>query len=142
MEPHPLMRLYLKEYFFIETLVIHPQHLNSNLYENLRLMINNMYPETYQNKGYIFNVQVDSILNNRISLYGQIILQIKFKSYIYIPEIGHVFRGKVHKSQKYQWIKVGPLFIYLSDCAAEQEVTVQITSIKSDNTTCYGKVVK
>jgi DNA-directed RNA polymerase subunit E'/Rpb7 len=140
------MEPYLKDFLFIESMVIHPKYLNSSLCGNLRLMINNKYPETYQNKGYIFNICVDSVLNNRISLYGQIIFEVKFASNLYIPTIGHVFKGKVHKSQKYQWIKIGPLLIYLMDTVEhkneEDEVTVQITSVKSDNTTCYGKVLR
>lgn len=138
------MEPYLKEYFFIETMVIHPKYLNSNLRENLRQMINSLYPETYQNAGYIFDIRVDSVLNNRISLYGQIIFDVRFKSNIYTPAIGHVFQGKVHRSKKYQWIKIGPLLVYLTDTdnIERDEITVQITSIKSDNTTCYGKVLQ
>ena len=136
------MEPYLKDYFFIETMVIHPKYLNSNLNENLRLMIKNLYPETYQNKGYIFNIHVDCILNNRISLYGQIIFEVQFKASIYTPAIGHVFKSNVHKSQRYQWVKIGPLLVYLHPSDEyNDEVTVQITSVKSDNTTCYGKVL-
>jgi DNA-directed RNA polymerase subunit E'/Rpb7 len=137
------MEPYLKDFVFIESMVIHPKYLNSSLYENLKLMINSKYPETYQNKGYIFNISVDSVISNKISLYGQIIFEVKFTSNLYIPTIGHVFKGKVHKSQKYQWVKIGPLIIYLIDTAEHKndEVTVEITSVKSDNTTCYGKVI-
>lgn len=143
------MEPYLKDFFFVETMVIPPSYLNSNLRENLRLMISEKYPEkTYQDKGYIFDIRVDSILSNKISLYGQIIFEVRFKSSIYTPEIGHVFRGMMRRSQKYQWIEIGPLFVYLADRSHDvatayvgNEVRVQITSIKANNTMCYGKVI-
>ena len=99
------------------------------------------YPTSYLDKGFIFDIQVASVVNNRISPYGQIVLEVQFASRLYSPTIGHVFRGRVHTSQRYRWIQIGPLLIYFVDKVDQDEVTVRITSVKSDNTTCYGNVV-
>lgn len=140
------MEHYFEEYFFVETMVVSPKYLDSKLHENLRLLLTQKYPKTYQNKGYIFNIKVDSILDNRITLSGQLVLKIKFKSDLYVPKVGHNFQGIIKKSMvnKHQWVEVPPLTIFLNtraDYGEDRLVTVQITNIKSDNTLCFGKII-
>lgn len=141
------MEPYFEEYFFVETMVVLPKYLTQDLHENLRLLLTQKYPTTYQNKGYIFNIKVDTILDNNITLSGQIILKIKFKSDIYVPKAGHIFQGTVKKSMvnKHQRVEITPLVIFLNNVKVEynegQLVTVQITNVKVDNTLCFGKIL-
>lgn len=137
------MRKYLKKQFFTEELVIPPIYLNSTLYDNLKLLLNMKYPTIYKNKGYIFNITIDSILDNKITLSGQIIFKVMFNVDMYIPKIGHVFTGEIKSNSinKYQWIDIGPLLIYLKIKTTETFATVEITSVKSDYTLCFGKVI-
>lgn len=161
------MEPYLKKFFFIETIVVLPKYLNAALFENLRLIITQKYSsKKYKNMGYIQNIQVDSILNNKITLSGQIVFEVKAKAYIYTPERGHIFQSKIHENSRYKWIKIGPLVIYIINNNLEQEEfnvndesnlcrkvvakiddqmpgqsAVQITSVKLDNALCYGKIL-
>ena len=140
------MEPYFEEHFFVETMVVSPKYLDSTLYENLRLLLTQKYPKTYKNKGYIFNIKIDSILDNKITLSGQLILKIKFKCDIYAPKVNHIFQGEIKKSMvnKHQWVEIPPLTIFLNtraDYGENRLVTVQITNIKSDNTLCFGKII-
>jgi DNA-directed RNA polymerase subunit E'/Rpb7 len=140
------MEPYFTEHFLIEEVVLLPKYLDSNLFEHLRSILNNKYPKTYLNKGYIFNINVETILDNKISLSGQIIIKVKFRADLYIPKVDHVFQGEIKKSSvnKYHWVEIGPLTIYLNNIKAREEnelATIQITNIKSDNTLCFGKIL-
>jgi DNA-directed RNA polymerase subunit E'/Rpb7 len=141
------MEPYFKKYFLIEEVVLPPKHLDSNLFENLRIILTNKYPKTYLNKGYIFNIKIISILDNKITLSSQIILKVKFQADLYVPKVDHIFQGEIKKSAvvKYHWVEIGPLKIYLNNIKSRGQengpVTVQITDIKSDNTLCSGKIL-
>lgn len=143
------MDAYIKEYFFVETMVLPPKYLNYELHKNLESMIREMYPEMYHDEGYIFNIRVDSILDDGITLHGQILLKVKFRAGLYTPEIGHVFTDKLHMSKRYQYIKVGPMFVYLKDplplnniVEDGMEISLTITKINSDKVNCYGVLVE
>ena len=58
---------YLKQQLFVETLVVHPRLLNHDLFQVLKRMIIEKYPQTYKNIGYIFNVTITNILDNRLN---------------------------------------------------------------------------
>lgn len=140
------MEPYFKEYIFDEEVVVLPKYLNGDLMENLRLLLTNKYPKTFKNKGYISNIKVLSILDNIIKLSGQIIFKISIRSDLYIPEVNHTFTGQLKKGSdnKYQWVEIGPLIIYLInkiDLDAGSTITVKIVNIKSDNTLCFGKMI-
>ncbi len=141
------MEPYFEEHFLTETMVILPKFLDTNLFEHLRIMLTAKYPKTYLNKGYIFNIKIISVLDNKITLSGQIILKIKFRADLYVPKIGHIFEGEIKKglANKFQWIEIGPLTIFLNDKTddlVENVVKmVQITNIKVDNTLCFGKII-
>jgi hypothetical protein len=77
---------------------------------------------------------------------NQIILKVKFKADLYVPKINHVFQATIKKGNvnKYQWVEIGPLTIYLNTDKIYNEndlVAVKITKIKSDNTLCFGTEV-
>lgn len=142
------MEPYFKEYIFIENMVAPPKILNTNLFENLRLILSEKYPKTYLDKGYIFNLKILKILDNIITLCGQIILTVKVRADLYTPKINHVFEGEIKSSSvnKYQWIEIGPLIIYLDSKTVKESlinktVKVKIISIKTDNTLCFGKII-
>jgi len=139
------MEPYLEEHYLTETMVVLPKFLDSYLFEHLRTILNEKYPKTYLNRGYIFNIRIVSILSNRITLAGQIILKVAFKANLYVPKVGHVFQGEIQRgsANKFQWIEVGPLTIFLADKNIENRgyVTVQITNIKADNTLCFGQII-
>ena len=127
-------------------MVIEPKYLGVDLFENLRLMLNQMYPKTFKNEGYIFNIKVDSIIDNKITSNGQIILYIKCSADLYVPQPGHTFQGILKKNvnNKFQWVEVPPLTIFLNESVEEgdnQVVSVRITDVKSDNTICRGVIV-
>lgn len=144
------MELYFEEKFFIHELVLLPKYLNSNLFETLRSILINKYPKTYLDKGYCFNIKVVRILDNKITLSGQIVLKIEFRADIYVPKIGHTFQSELKKGavNKYQWVEIGPLTIFINDTdnlgpieSKDGLIKVQITNIKSDNTLCFGKII-
>jgi DNA-directed RNA polymerase subunit E'/Rpb7 len=141
------MEPYFKETFFTESMVILPKHLNSNLYDHLRSQLANKYSKTYLNKGYIFNIQVTKILDNKITQSSQIVVDVEFRADIYVPKIGHTFQGELKKglANKFQWVEIGPLTIFLNKVETHPInnifVTIQITSIKFDNTICFGKLI-
>lgn len=142
------MEAYFEENIYTETMVVLPKYLDNNLFENLRLVLNNKYPKTYLNKGYIFNIKVLQILNNNITLSGQIVLTVEFRADIYLPKIGHIFQGQLQRgsTNKHQWIEIGPLIIFINskDQSNHEEnkiYKIKITNIKSDNTLCFGKIM-
>lgn len=138
------MEQYLKKKIFTENIVIHPKYLDKNLNENLKLILTKKYPIMYKNKGFIFNLEIDSILDNKITMSNQIILSVQFTCDLYTPEIGHIFHGIIEKNLKYQWIKINSFIIYLqSDIIYDENcpVIVKIINIKSDYTLCFGKVL-
>ncbi|ADO00452.1 hypothetical protein WIV_gp108 [Wiseana iridescent virus] len=140
------MEPYFEEKFFTTELVLLPKYLNSNLSETLRSILINKYPKTYLDKGYCFNIKVVRILDNKITLSGQIVLKIEFKADIYVPKIGHVFQSELKKGvvNKYHWVEIGPLTIFINDISPSKSyglIKVQITNIKSDNTLCFGKII-
>jgi len=149
---------YFKKYFFIEEIVINPAFLDANLFSKLKETLALKYPKTYQNKGYIFNIEIAQILDNRITLTGQIILKVNFCVDLYIPKVGHVFQSTVKRStvNKYAWIEVWSnafekregmnmtIFLYTNseDIFEDgQPVTVEIINVKPDNTLCFGKII-
>jgi len=162
------MEPYLEKFYFIESMVVLPKYLHSGLREHLRSMINQkysndvnmphdstLYPSEhflnkglkYQNKGYVYNIQIDSILNDKINPSGQVILEVRFKADLYQPKVGHIFESEINYGRNHRWIQVGPLFIYLVDDAQKHQttqlkVTVRIVSIKSDNSLCCGRIVE
>jgi len=141
------MESYFEEKFFTSELVVLPKYLNSNLFETLRSILINKYPKTYLDKGYCFNIKVVRILDNKITLSGQIVLKIEFRADIYVPKIGHTFQSELKKGavNKYHWVEIGPLTIFINDstsfCSKGGLIKVQITNIKSDNTLCFGKII-
>lgn len=137
------MEPYLKEYIFEEEMTVHPHYLNGDLNENLKVLITNKYSKIYKNKGYLFNIKIDSILDNKITLSGQIIFKIRVKADIYSPQIGHVFKAPLKKSinNKFQWVEIGPLTIHLKekkDLEEDATIKITITDIKPDNSLCLG----
>jgi len=139
------MEPYFEEHIFTEELVVLPSYLNSNLLENLTLLLTQKYPRFYQKKGFIFNIKIIEILDNKITLSGQIILKLKFKATLYIPKLNDTFQSYIKKSNfnKHQWVEIGPLTIFLVTNEIYEEnqlVKVKITNIKSDNTLCFGQV--
>lgn len=141
------MEPYFKKNIFVESMVVLPEHLDSNLYTKLEQLLTKKYPQIYFDKGYIFNIKIIKILDNKITLTGQIVLKVEFEADIYTPQVGHIFEGKVKhaSSNKFRWIEIEPLKIFLeSKNKVELEdkvVNVQITNIKSDNTFCFGKLI-
>ena len=139
------MEQYLKKKVFVENIVLHPKYLDENLNENLKIILTKKYPTNYKNKGYIFNIKIKSILDNKITLSNQIILQVQFECDMYTPEVGHIFHSTIKKSLKYQWININSSFIiYLQSNVIYNEnepLTVEITNVKSDNTLCFGRVL-
>jgi DNA-directed RNA polymerase subunit E'/Rpb7 len=141
------MEPYFKENFFTESMVISPKYLNFHLCDHLGSQLANKYSKTYLNKGYIFNIKVTKILDNKITLSGQIVVNVEFRADIYVPKIGHTFQGELKKglANKFQWVEIGPLTIFLNKVGTQAIddifVTIQITSIKSDNTICFGKLI-
>lgn len=143
------MEAYFEENIFNETMVILPKLLDCNLFENLKMLLTCKYPKTYLNKGYIFNIKVLKILDNKITLSGQIVLVVEFRADIYVPKINHVFQGEVKKgsANKHRWVEIGPLTIFLDPNDTDKNAiegkisTVKITNIKSDNTLCFGKLM-
>jgi DNA-directed RNA polymerase subunit E'/Rpb7 len=141
------MDLYFEEQYFLEDIVVEPQYLNSNLKEHLRLYLNKKYPKIYLNKGYIFNIEICKFLDNRINLSSQIVIPVEFRADIYIPKVNHIFQGTFKKgsTNKYQWVEVGPLIIFLKKVEVNLEdgvsVTVQITDMKPDKSICVGKIL-
>ena len=151
---------YLKQQLFVETLVVHPRLLNHDLFQVLKRMIIEKYPQTYKNIGYIFNVTITNILDNRLNNSGQVVFDVQFRADVYIPTINHVFQGILKKSaiSKYKWVDIGPLKIFVQGFADDSEgcdndndnerltpedkVTVQITNVKVDNTICFGVILK
>lgn len=138
---------YLKQQLFVETLVVHPSLLNHDLFQVLKRMIVEKYPQTYKNIGYIFNVIITNILDNRLNNSGQVVFDIEFQADVYIPTINHVFQAILKKSaiSKYKWVDIGPLKIFVQgfvdDSVINKLVTIQITNIKVDNTICFGTLI-
>lgn len=142
------MEAYFEENIYTETMVVLPKYLDNNLFENLRRLLLYKYPKTYLNKGYIFNIKVLQILDNTITLSGQIVLKVEFRADIYLPKINHVFQGQIQRgsANKHQWVEIGPLIIFINskDQSHDEEnkiYTIKITNIKSDNTLCFGKII-
>ena len=142
------MEAYFEKNIFIETMVVLPKYLNSNLFTNLKTLLTTKYPKTYLNKGYIFNIKIRQILDNKITLSGQIVVTVEFEADLYTPKIGHIFQGEVKSSSanKFKWVEIKPLTIFLdsesSKVSLENEIVkVQITNIKADNTFCFGKII-
>lgn len=151
------MEPYFEKYFFIEEMVVAPSLLGKQLFANLESQLALKYPKTYQDKGYIFNIKVDKILDNRITLCGQIILKVKFGIDLYVPKVGHVFQSKVMYSNatKHSWIEVWSgsnipkeeknymtIFLDLeNDCKEGDIISVKITNVKPDYTLCFGKQI-
>ena len=149
---------YLQQQLFVETLVVHPRLLNRDLFQVLKRMIIEKYPQTYKNIGYIFNVTITNILDNRLNNSGQVVFDVQFRADVYIPTINHVFQAILQKSaiSKYKWVDIGPLKIFVQGFAddsvtrstpegcdnvtPEDKVTVQITNVKVDNTICFGVI--
>lgn len=147
MDPYLKQQLfaYLEQQLFVETLVVHPRLLNRDLFQVLKRMIIEKYPQTYKNIGYIFNVTITKISDNRLNNSGQVVFDVQFRADVYIPTINHVFRGILQKSaiSKYKWVDIGPLKIFVQGFAddSDNEVTVQITDVKVDNTICFGVIL-
>jgi DNA-directed RNA polymerase subunit E'/Rpb7 len=138
------MEQYLKKKVFIEDIVIHPKYLDKNLNEHLKSILTKKYSTNYKNKGFIFNIEIKSILDNKITMSNQIILNVQFICDLYTPEIGHIFHNTIKKSLKYQWVKINSFIIHLqSDVIYDENepVTVEIINIKSDNTLCFGRIL-
>lgn len=140
------MERYLERKNFIENVVLHPKYLDKNLFKHLELILTKKYSTNYNNKGFIFNIKIDSILDNQISMSNQILLKVQFSCDYYVPQVGHIFKGVVKKKMsKYQWINVNSLIIYLQDNSENTVentlINVEITKVKNDNTLCFGKVV-
>lgn len=139
------MEQYLERKSFVENIVLHPKFLDKNLYKHLELILTKKYFINYNNKGFIFNIKIDTILDNQISMSNQIVLKVQFSCDHYIPQVGHIFKGIVKKNlNKYQWININSLIIYLQDNVSYDEntlINVEITKVKNDNTLCFGKVV-
>lgn len=138
---------YLKQQLFVETLVVHPSLLNHDLFQVLKRMIIEKYPQTYKNIGYIFNVTITNILDNRLNNSGQVVFDVQFRADVYIPTINHVFQAILKKSaiSKYKWVDIGPLKIFVQgfadDSVINKLVTIQITNVKVDNTICFGTLI-
>ena len=138
---------YLKQQLFVETLVVHPSLLNHDLFQVLKRMIVEKYPQTYKNIGYIFNVTIANILDNRLNNSGQVVFDVQFRADVYIPTINHVFQAILKKSaiSKYKWVDIGPLKIFVQgfadDSVINKLVTIQITNVKVDNTICFGTLM-
>jgi DNA-directed RNA polymerase subunit E'/Rpb7 len=142
------MEPYFKKHKFIETMVVLPIYLDHNLFENLRQILVYKYPKTYLNKGYIFNIKVLQILENSITLSGQIVLTVEFEADIYLPQINHIFQGQIQtgSANKHQWVEIGPLTIFInskgqSNYENNSICAIKITNIKSDNTLCFGQII-
>ncbi|CCV02361.1 DNA-directed RNA polymerase II subunit E [Invertebrate iridescent virus 30] len=139
------MEPYFKEKYFIEEIVLLPKYLNLNLTDTIKNILKEKYPKTYLNHGYIFNIRNIEILDNKITLSDQIVIKVKFKVDIYVPEINHIFQGELKKGSinKFKWVEIGPLTIFINDTTKIDKtlVKVQIINIKSDNTLCFGKII-
>lgn len=141
------MEPYFKERYFIEDIVLLPKYLNLKLCDTIKNILKNKYPKTYLTYGYIFNIRNIEILDNKITLSDQIIIKVKFKADIYVPEINHIFEGELKQGSvnKFKWVEIGPLTIFINDTttlkAENSIVKVQIINIKSDNTLCFGKII-
>ncbi|CCV02008.1 DNA-directed RNA polymerase II subunit E [Invertebrate iridescent virus 22] len=139
------MEPYFKEKYFIEEIVLLPKYLNLNLTDTIKNILKEKYPKTYLNHGYIFNIRNIEILDNKITLSDQIIIKVKFKADVYVPEINHIFQGELKKGSvnKFKWVEIGPLTIFINDATKTDKtlVKVQIINIKSDNTLCFGKII-
>jgi len=154
------MEPYFEKYFFIEDMVVTPSLLGTRLFSNLESQLALKYPKTYQNKGYIFNIKVDKIIDNRITLCGQIVLKVKFCIDLYVPKVGHVFQSKLRRSisTKHSWIEVWSDSIIPTDSEGKKMcmtifldieekyrdgdfISVKITNVKPDHTLCFGKQV-
>lgn len=140
------MEQYLERKNFIENVVLHPKYLDKNLFKHLELILTKKYSTNYNNKGFIFNIKIESILDNQITMSNQILLKVQFSCDYYVPQVGHIFKGVVKKKMsKYQWINVNSLIIYLQDNSENTVentlINVEITKVKNDNTLCFGKVV-
>lgn len=158
---------YLKQQLFVETLVVHPRLLNHDLFQVLKRMIVEKYPQTYKNIGYIFNVTITNILDNRLNNSGHVVFDVQFQADVYIPKINHVFQAILKKSaiSKYKWVDIGPLKIFVQGFADDSVtrcpkgnerltpeesginklvnklVTIRITNVKVDNTICFGTLI-
>ena len=136
--------------FLEEEMVIQPRHLTPNLFENLRLLLTSKYLKFYKNVGYIFNIQIEDIPDNKITLSGQICLVVKFTADLYIPKVDHIFRLfvtdiKTSVACKNYWVEIESFIIYLrpEDISVVKdavEIDVKITSVKSDKTLCFGSL--
>lgn len=141
------MEPYFKKNIFTESMVVSPEYLNSNLFSNLKLLLTKKYPKTYLNKGYIYNIKILKISDNKITLSGQIVLMVEFEANIYTPQIGHIFQGKVKQSpmdfKKFKWVEIDDsLKIFVDSKTADDKIlNIQITNVKSDNTFCFGKII-
>ncbi|ABF82083.1 hypothetical protein MIV053L [Invertebrate iridescent virus 3] len=141
------MEQYLQAFEFVEEMVVLPKYLSWELYHHLAVLLREKYPKTYKNKGYIFNIKVKSILDNRITPTGQIVLVVMFQSDLYVPQVGHVFTERIRVNSvddRYQWITIEPLTVFLRSNIPYKPntlVTVQICSIKMDNTLCFGTIL-
>jgi DNA-directed RNA polymerase subunit E'/Rpb7 len=142
------MEPYFEERVFVEIVVVHPKYLGPDLFEHLRLLITRKYPKTYKNIGYIFNIKPESVLENKISLSGQIVLTVKFKTDLYVPKVDHTFYNlEIMKAEmsKYRWVEIGPLTVFLKLDGVindeSQPIDVQLTNVKADYTINFGKIL-
>lgn len=141
------MEPYFQERCFVEELVLLPKYLDVGLINTIKILLMNKYPKTYHNYGFIFNIRNIEVLDNKITLSDQIILKVKFKVDLYVPQNNHVFYGELKQGliNKYQWVEIGPLTIFIvsspQDVPPDKLVKVRITNIKSDNTVCFGEII-
>jgi DNA-directed RNA polymerase subunit E'/Rpb7 len=139
---------YLKEEEFEEILLIHPKFLDSQLKDNIKIILQQKYPICFKDKGYVFNIKNISILDNVLDItpLGQIKCRVGFVLTLYQPKVGHVFQFRALKKspvgEKY-WVEIKPLIIFINNTMGRVEndhVDVIITNVKTDNTLCFGSV--
>jgi DNA-directed RNA polymerase subunit E'/Rpb7 len=141
------MEPYFEKSIFQENVVVHPKYLTPNLIENLRCIITKNYPKIYKHKGYIFDVKIVTILDNRISLFGQIVYIVKFEANLFVPRVGQTFYNLEIKNtgmSKYRWVEIRPFKIFLQFDVIDDEsqpIDVEITNVKSDLSIIFGKIV-
>jgi DNA-directed RNA polymerase subunit E'/Rpb7 len=130
--------------YYTEDVVVTPCMLNYDLRDRVQELLEEKYPKTYKQKGYIFSISNVTILDNKITMSNQIVLKTSFDALMYTPKAGDEFECILKKSNKHMWVEVGPMMIFLKGATARDEystVVVRITDIKSDNTLCFGTIV-
>lgn len=148
---------YLTEHIFSENILVHPSMLDHRIVEHLTKILVSQYPTTYKNMGYVSSLDDVTILDNSITLAGQIIYVVEFKVTMYVPKVGHVFTVKqIQKNSKHFWVNIGPLNVFLPSFRPapsaqalvppllidyDQKHTIKITDVKSDNSICMGELI-